>query len=84
MQNYRSTSNILDAANNIIAHNEGRKDKKRWTETGEGAPITLFNAGDEREEAAWVCDRIRQMRKTGDRADAADMEQKTAFLQISC
>lgn len=70
-QNYRSTSNILDAANNIIAHNEGRKEKKLWTETGEGAPITLFNAGDEREEAAWVCDRIRQMRKTGE--DYGDM-----------
>lgn len=65
-QNYRSTSNILDAANNIIAHNEGRKEKKLWTELGEGKPITLFNAGDEREEAAWVCDRIRQMRKTGE------------------
>ena len=33
-QNYRSTSNILDAANNIIAHNEGRKEKKLWTEMG--------------------------------------------------
>ena len=65
-QNYRSTSNILDAANNIIAHNEGRKEKKLWTELGEGTPITLFNAGDEREEAAWVCDRIRQMCKSGE------------------
>lgn len=65
-QNYRSTANILDAANNIIAHNEGRKEKKLWTDKGEGVPITLFNAGDEREEAAWVCDRIRQLNKTGE------------------
>ncbi len=65
-QNYRSTANILDAANNIIAHNEGRKEKKLWTEHGEGAPIVIFNAGDEREEAAWVCDRICQMKKNGE------------------
>ncbi len=65
-QNYRSTTNILDAANNIIAHNEGRKEKKLWTEIGEGAPIRLFSAGDEREEAAWVCDRIHQSRQSGE------------------
>ncbi len=65
-QNYRSTANILDAANNIIAHNEGRKEKKLWTEIGEGSPIRLFNAGDEREEAAWICDRIHQSRQMGE------------------
>jgi len=59
-RNYRSTANILDAANNIIAHNEGRKEKALWTEEGEGNQIKLFCAGDEREEAAWVCDQIRQ------------------------
>ncbi|MBQ8536419.1 MAG: DNA helicase PcrA, partial [Clostridia bacterium] len=60
-QNYRSTANILDAANQVIAHNVGRKEKVLWTESGEGDPIKLFKAGDEREEAAWVCDRIQQM-----------------------
>lgn len=60
-QNYRSTANILDAANQVIAHNVGRKEKALWTESGEGEPIKLFNAGDEREEAAWVCDRIQQL-----------------------
>ena len=50
-QNYRSTANILDAANQVIAHNSGRKEKKLWTEQGEGDPIRLFDAGDEREEA---------------------------------
>ncbi len=60
-QNYRSTANILDAANQVIAHNAGRKEKKLWTEEGEGEPIRLFCAGDEREEAAWVADRIRQL-----------------------
>lgn len=65
-QNYRSTANILDAANQVIAHNAGRKEKALWTERGEGDPIRLFAAGDERDEAAWVADRIRQMNKQGE------------------
>ena len=65
-QNYRSTANILDAANQVIAHNEGRKDKALWTEESPGDKIKLFCAGDEREEAAWVCDRMQQLTLTGD------------------
>lgn len=61
-QNYRSSSNILDAANQVIAHNEGRKEKALWTELPEGDPIKVFCAGDEREEAAWICDRMEQLR----------------------
>lgn len=64
-QNYRSTANILDAANQVIAHNEGRMEKALWTEAGAGEPIRLFCAGDEREEAAWICDRIQQMQLAG-------------------
>ncbi len=64
-QNYRSTANILDAANQVIAHNAGRKEKALWTEMGEGEPIRLFAAGDEREEAAWVADRVRQLNRQG-------------------
>lgn len=60
-QNYRSTANILDAANQVIAHNEGRMEKALWTDTPAGDPIRLFCAGDEREEAAWICDRMQQM-----------------------
>lgn len=59
-QNYRSTANILDAANQVIAHNVGRKEKLLWTEDEAGEKIRFFNAGDEREEASWVCERIRQ------------------------
>ncbi len=59
-QNYRSTANILDAANQVIAHNTGRKEKMLWTEAPAGETIRLFCAGDEREEAAWICDRIQQ------------------------
>ena len=65
-QNYRSTSNILDAANQVIAHNEGRKEKALWTELPEGEPIKLFCAGDEREEAAWICDRMTQLKLAGE------------------
>ncbi len=65
-QNYRSSANILDAANQVIAHNAGRKEKALWTERGEGDPIRLFAAGDERDEAAWIADRIRQLNRSGE------------------
>ena len=53
-QNYRSTQNILDAANQVIAHNAGRKEKALWTEGVEGEKIGLYHAMDERDEAAFV------------------------------
>ena len=62
-QNYRSTSNILDAANQVIAHNMGRKEKALWTDAGEGEKIHLYSAGDEKEEAAWICERVRRLRQ---------------------
>ena len=64
-QNYRSTANILDAANQIIAHNEGRKEKELWTSDGEGEKIKLYSASDEREEAAWICQKIKAFQKQG-------------------
>ncbi|MDD6039938.1 MAG: DNA helicase PcrA [Clostridia bacterium] len=64
-QNYRSTANILDAANQVIAHNEGRMEKMLWTQAGEGDPIRVFCAGSERDEAAWICDRMQQLRLGG-------------------
>lgn len=65
-QNYRSTANILDAANQVIARNEGRKEKALWTNEGEGEKIKLFCAGDDREEAAWVADQIRHLHLQGE------------------
>ena len=62
-QNYRSTANILDAANQVIAHNRGRKEKALWTEEEAGEKIHLYSAGDEREEAAWICERVRRMQR---------------------
>lgn len=57
-QNYRSTSNILNAANKVIEHNKGRKGKTLWTDNGEGDKITIHTAYDEREEARFVADSI--------------------------
>ena len=64
-QNYRSTSTILDAANQVIAHNADRKDKQLWTQLGEGEKIHLFDAEDERDEAAWIADTIRGLNRNG-------------------
>ena len=65
-QNYRSTANILDAANQVIALNENRKDKALWTEEGPGEMIKLYRAGDEREEAAFICEQIRALSMRGE------------------
>lgn len=52
-QNYRSTGNILDAANQVIAHNTGRKEKMLWTQSDSGDKVGLYHALDERDEAAF-------------------------------
>jgi DNA helicase-2/ATP-dependent DNA helicase PcrA len=58
-QNYRSTGTILKAANALIGHNTGRIGKELWTQSGNGSPIRLFNAYNEREEAQFIVERIR-------------------------
>jgi len=67
-QNYRSTAVILDAANQVIARNAERKDKKLWTENGDGEKIRVFTAEDERDEAAWIADRIKRECEAGETA----------------
>ncbi len=57
-QNYRSTKNILKAANGVIANNTARKGKTLWTENAEGEKITLHTACDERDEAKYIADTI--------------------------
>jgi len=59
-QNYRSTMNILGAANSLIAHNARRKHKDLWSENGHGDRITLVEGGDEKEEALYVVRQILQ------------------------
>jgi len=62
-QNYRSTQNILDAAQKVITKNTQRSDKTLFTEAGKGAPITIQQARDEQDEAKWVASTIRKMRR---------------------
>jgi DNA helicase-2/ATP-dependent DNA helicase PcrA len=68
-QNYRSTGNILKAANGLIAHNEGRMGKKLWTAGPSGKLIQLYSAFNEQDEARFVVDRIEQWLEEGHRAD---------------
>lgn len=57
-QNYRSTQNILDAANAVIQNNSGRMGKNLWTSNGSGKKITLHVSQDERDEAAYITQTI--------------------------
>ncbi|MBQ6496802.1 MAG: UvrD-helicase domain-containing protein [Firmicutes bacterium] len=60
-QNYRSTSNILDAAHSVIRHNISRKPKKLWTEAEEGDKITCRRLDNERDEAYYVASEIERL-----------------------
>ncbi|SHM26169.1 ATP-dependent DNA helicase PcrA [Caldanaerovirga acetigignens] len=60
-QNYRSTQNILDAANNVISHNLGRKKKNLWTENGKGEKIYLVTLENEHEEAFFIAREIEKL-----------------------
>jgi DNA helicase-2/ATP-dependent DNA helicase PcrA len=62
-QNYRSTQNILSAAQNIIVKNKVRKDKNLWTENRQGSPVTIFGAQDEKEEGVFVIEEIVGLKK---------------------
>ncbi|SDI88922.1 DNA helicase PcrA [Natribacillus halophilus] len=64
-QNYRSTKTILAAANEVIKNNSGRKPKNLWTDNDEGTSIHFYEAADEREEAFYVVEQIREAVRTG-------------------
>ncbi|MGN0662898.1 MAG: ATP-dependent helicase [Faecalibacterium sp.] len=66
-QNYRSTSNILDAANCVIAHNTERKGKTLWTKNDAGDRIQVYEAENEQDEAMHIADIIGQHLKEGGR-----------------
>ena len=66
-QNYRSTKNILDAANQVISHNQGRKGKSLWTAGEEGEPIVLRKCEDQMGESRSIVDTIRRMTENGGR-----------------
>ncbi|CDG99173.1 DNA-dependent ATPase I and helicase II [Xenorhabdus bovienii str. puntauvense] len=91
-QNYRSTSNILKAANALIAHNSDRLGKSLWTEGGEGEPIALYCAFNELDESRYVVSRIKHWLDNGGalkecailyRSNAQSRVLEEALLQVS-
>jgi DNA helicase-2/ATP-dependent DNA helicase PcrA len=64
-QNYRSTKNILEAANSLIKNNMDRPEKTLFTENPAGDPVTLYRAADERGEAGFVADEIGRLADEG-------------------
>lgn len=64
-QNYRSTQNILSAANSLIANNSFRKEKNIWTKNGNGEKINQIQLENENEEAIFVCNEIENNLKNG-------------------
>ena len=64
-QNYRSTGNILAAANSVIEHNTQRKPKELWTDAAPGELVTTFRGNDEHEEALFVASEIERLARRG-------------------
>ena len=64
-ENYRSTKNILDAANDVIKNNKNRKDKVLWSKKGEGDKIEYFRAFNERDEAQYAIRKIKELSNKG-------------------
>jgi len=76
-QNYRSTGNILKAANALIAHNEGRMGKKLWTAGEDGHKVQVYAAFNEQEEARFVVERIERWLSEGRRAEHSAIVYRT-------
>ncbi|AQR63758.1 DNA helicase II [Aquaspirillum sp. LM1] len=64
-QNYRSCGNILDAANALIQHNDGRLGKNLWTDAGAGEPVRLYRGWTDGNEAEFIVDEVRALRRDG-------------------
>ncbi len=78
-QNYRSTGNILKAANKVISVNDGRMGKELWTDAGDGDLISLYAAFNEQDEAHFVVERIRAwVNEGGLRKDVAILYRSNA------
>jgi DNA helicase-2/ATP-dependent DNA helicase PcrA len=82
-QNYRSTGNILKAANAVIAHNAGRLGKELWTEGADGKRIALYTAFNEIDEARFVLERIQAWQEAGHkRAEVAILYRSNAQSRV--
>ena len=82
-QNYRSTGNILNAANAVIENNGSRMGKNLWTEGVEGDPIRIYSAYNERDEADFIIGRLKDWSDQGNaRADAAVLYRSNAQSRV--
>ncbi len=78
-QNYRSTATILNAANKLISHNQGRLGKNLWTDGAEGELINIYEAFNEQDEARFIVDRLQDWSNNGNqRSDAAVLYRSNA------
>ncbi|NQZ21360.1 MAG: DNA helicase II [Colwellia sp.] len=81
-QNYRSTANILNAANKLIANNNNRLGKKLWTEDEAGEKISIYTAFNEIDEARFIAGRITDWRKEGSLDDVAILYRSNAQSRL--
>ncbi len=83
-QNYRSTNNILSAANSLINNNQSRMGKKLWTDGDDGEPIYLYASFNEQDEARFVTDKIKHWVETcnGRRDEVAILYRSNAQSRI--
>ncbi|MDY6049279.1 MAG: 3'-5' exonuclease [Corynebacterium sp.] len=82
-QNYRSTQNILTAANAVISRNENRREKRLWTDQGDGPKIVGYVADDEQMEARYIADEIDRLTAAGvPYADMAVMYRTNASSRV--
>jgi len=82
-QNYRSTGNILKAANAVIANNSERLGKELWTEDEDGCPIQVYNAFNERDEASYLVGQVQKwVDDGGRRSDCAVLYRSNAQSRV--
>ncbi|QGM80237.1 DNA helicase II [Otariodibacter oris] len=75
-QNYRSTGNILNAANGLISNNDNRLGKNLWTDSGDGDPVDIYCAFNELDEARFVASQIKQWKE-----DEGELNQCTVLYR---
>ncbi len=83
-QNYRSTQNILDAANSVIKNNLGRKGKNLWTDAGAGEKIVIHREPNEQEEAGFIASEIRRLYNDGYKYSDMALLYRNNSLTRSC
>ena len=82
-QNYRSQGNILACANTLILNNRSRLGKNLWTDSGDGEPVRIYEAPDDRQEAQWLVEEVRGLVRDGwARSDIAVLYRSNAQSRV--